>query len=150
MRNTRKLPSLAGRLERRYPGVQCTVEWHEFEPEPRCDLKGHALYELRYFAGDRVTLIEHGLATLAQFEAAHAAPAGWLSTHDSCGNHVTFYEHGGHGRPKVWEVHMLVMDYTHNDERPFTKKLQTQIARALRPFVRGTWRPVQAEGSAPH
>jgi hypothetical protein len=73
------LPGLAGRLEERYPGVQCLVEWLEYAPEPRCDIKGHALWDLSLLADDRATLIGHGLASLAQFEA-RAATGRVLST----------------------------------------------------------------------
>ncbi len=147
MRNTRKLPTLAGRLEHRYPDVHCIVERHEYEPNKRGGSKGHALWELRFFADDRATLIEHGLASAAQFEA-RAATCHWLHKHDPLGNSVSVYEHGGYGRPKAYEVNMLVTDYNNNDEKPFTKKLQTQVARALRPFFRGTWRP-PADADAP-
>jgi hypothetical protein len=131
---------LAARLEHRYPGVRCTVEWSEAEPSEHWG-KGHALWMLRFICEDRARLIGYGLASAAQFEALAQRRRWYFYTHDGLGNRVSIYEQAPPDRPKVYEVSIIIKDYDNNDEKPFTKKVQVEVARALKPFVRGRWTP---------
>jgi hypothetical protein len=131
--------TLAARLEHRYPGVRCRVEWSEFKPDDWGG-KGHAVWSVLFSCEDRAALIGYGRASEAQFEAlAQRVGRGWwfLHTHDGLGNRVSISEQAPPDRPKVYEVRIVIEDYNNNDEKPFTKKLQAETARALKRCLSG-------------
>src|SRR5665213_3686467 len=133
---------VAGRLERRYPGVRCKVERSEFEPGHYAGANGHALWTVSFFANDAQTLIRHGLATAEQFEIrktlSNSKVSCHPSSHDGLGGDVRVVVWPDDGK-EVFEVSTIVMDYQ-NDEEVFTKKVQADAARCLKPFIRGTWK----------
>lgn len=146
MRTTESdLATLAARLEALYPGVRCRVRWTDLRPDPARSLEGHALWTVSFFAHDTATLIRHGLATAEQFEVDETQSSSAADRHpcfkDGMGDRMAVAVWPNKGG-EVFEVRTLVMDYQNPEER-FTKKLQAEVARYLRPFIRGTWKPRQ-------
>ena len=135
------LSSIERRLARRYPGISCQVTR---KTSDHYYGKGACLWTVDFFAKDREALINSGLATADQFEAyaalSYSGHSRHPSSHDGFGNEVTAYPAVREGGPCCVSTHI----FDGSDNREYTKKLQMQVDRMLKPFIRGTWKPSPA------
>lgn len=137
---TTLLPSIGRNLARRYPGIHCQVT---HDTRDTYD-EGECLWTVTFSAKNRDALIRCGLATAKQFEVhdtlSYCKRNRHPSSHDGFGNRVIAY-------PPIGEDGVFsVITYIFNgvDRRDYTKKLQTQVMRLLKPFIKGTWKAAPA------
>lgn len=124
-----KFAHLASQLEERYPGVFVDVIFN--------DHSGHYKgWHLSFQAEDPQLLIGYGLANgVAAFESG----AGGISEWAGC---------RWHGRGIIDASKRSAIGYHiamegRTDRRPdraLSKKMQAQVSRLLKPFVKGTWK----------
>lgn len=118
-------------LERRYPGVVVHVDFIE---HPGVNTyKGWHVY---FQSSDPSVLVNYKLASS-------------LSDFDSDGGITEFAGYRWHAHGIVDACQRYGIGYHIEDEpgssrdRALTKKMQTQVLRLLKPFIRGTWKPPQ-------
>jgi hypothetical protein len=131
------LPSIERKLARRYPGISCRVKRHTNDGYYG---KGHGAWSVQFFARDRESLIEYGLATAEQFELhdtlSHCKRFRHPSSRDEFGDSTSAYP--AIGPDGCSSMHIVIADCP--DTRVYTKKLQGEVLRLLKPFIRGTWK----------
>ncbi|HTG09109.1 MAG TPA: hypothetical protein VK635_34305 [Bradyrhizobium sp.] len=119
-------------LEKRYPGIRCTVSYTEYAPDKW--LPGHALWLVSIYSDSLERLVRYGLATAEQFEREALEMSGKVRRRkvtNEFGDTVGFQ----HVDPNCWQVYTCIIDYQ-NEEKPFTKKLQAETARMLKQFAK--------------
>lgn len=130
------LASIERKLRRRYPGIHCQVQRHTSDYYG----EGEGMWTVVFLAKDRDALVKYRLATAEQFEVhdtlSYSKANRHPSSHDGFGNSVTAYT--AIGEDGLFHVNTYIFDGA--DARDYTKKLQMQVDRMLKPFVRGTWK----------
>lgn len=127
-------------LSTRYPGVFVHVSFNDHAAAGRGTYRG---WHLSFESTDPDLLVRYGLApSNCDFRwgdgLSDLVGVNW-HTHDIIDNSKR-YAVGYH----------IEEDASERDTRasPFTKKTQSQVMRALRPFISGTWKPVNSPKGA--
>jgi hypothetical protein len=134
-------------LERRYPGVVVEVHFRNCAAEqltPTYRTPAYKGWHLSFAARDPNLLVSYGLASgLSDFDR-----------HDQDGRRrddrsitefagYSWYAHDDSGRHEIG-FH-IEEEYEPVRDRALTKKMQTQVLRLLKPFIRDAWKPSAAE-----
>jgi hypothetical protein len=124
------------RFNDHYEGVHCGVERLEYPPKG--DDPGGVSWWIWFKAEDRETLILHGIATAEQFHIDKTLTYAKTRRHPAMNSEFGLETHFYLGA----SIYQILDD---RDHIRFTKRLEGEVARMLRPFVRGSWRPPTEE-----
>ena len=122
---------LTRRLMKRYRGVKVDVRFNDHPAG------GHGTYRgwcVSFESPDPNVLVRHRLAPILDANQS-------LRSSEFVGVHQ--HAHGPYDATKCWGVafHIEEDPHTSRADPAMTKKMQVQVNRLLKPFVRGTWKP---------
>ena len=121
-------------LRRRYPGVSVEVDFIDHVAE------GFGTYQawfVSFESTDSHRLIEYGLVPKTVDWESGNCPSEFDGLR--CSAHGV---NGPSGRVYRFSYHVEVNPFEESRDRALTKKMQRQVERMLRPFVRGVWKPL--------
>jgi hypothetical protein len=120
-------------LQRRYRGVSVRVFFNDHVAEGIGTYRGWCV---SYECPDPCVLVRHGLAPpTCDFRSGDRGELASVSWH----SHPIIADSGCYGVSH----HVEESPHANERDRALTKKMQSQVMRMLKPFIRGTWKSRQ-------